>query len=503
MIHFIPNDPLCINDVPMRRIKPRANRSARRAGVTVSGAVPESVYQPDEPEFVHWQARQAAIAAVEAWEEALDAPIKSWARESANPRSLRVIHDKGEDINAYYDRRSVSFFHKFRDGKMMYSGASTDTVAHEVGHAILDAIRPDLWAVPTPEIAAFHEAFGDVTAIITALFDRRTRVRLIDVTPDLATPNFVEATLEDLSDTVRRVLGSTDPASKPRRALNTFQWRLPETMPDDGGPDDMINEAHSIARIITGCFYDLLRLIFVRDGPPTPARLWAATCTAGSLFYEAARTAPIADRFFRSIGQAMVLTDEADNDGVHRDLIERAFNLHGVPLGADSFLAPELGLAGDSPSINRRTGAVAVERATLRDLRERLGAPLGRPDVRLLELAGNPVANVEFHDEVPLDAVDERLRGVVAPVPTVALIGQSGGSAALLFAPRFGGQSTEVISFVRSLVRHDQVALDSVYSGRAAIAPSLGGGVTHAIRRRAGKRELHRIRFACACAETH
>ena len=108
------------------------------------------------------------------------------------------------------------------------------------------------------------------------------------------------------------------------------------------------------------------------------------------------------------------------------------------------------------------------------------------------------MATVTFRDEVPLDSVDKRLRGVVAPVNKVALVGESGGSAALLFAPRAGAPSTEVLDFVQSLVTNDQIAFDAPPKRRRAIASDSGPGVTtHAIKRRGRKQELQRIRFAC------
>jgi hypothetical protein len=427
----------------------------------------------------------------------IEEPITSWARQAANP--LRVVPDQGEDMNAYYDRRSVSFFHKFRDGETVFSGASLDVVAHEVGHALLDAIRPDLWDSMFLEAGGFHEGFGDVTALVTALSDRTTREKLLEVAPDLGVANFVEATAEDLSDTIRRVLGAGHPASKPRRALNTFQWQLPQTMPTQGGPDVMIGEVHSIARIISGCFYDLLRSLFVASGSHTQAGLWSATRTAARLFHEGAKTAPEAPRFFRSVGRSMVLADDALNGGANRQLIGHAFHAHGLALGSQALLAPELALAGKSPKINRRAGNVNLQPATLKDLRQRVGAPeRATAYVSLAAIGDTPVANVAIRGEVPLDDIDERLRGVVAPVNTVALVGESGGSAALLFAPRAGVPSSEVHDFVQSLVANDQVAFDSAPVRRRAVAAETSAGAaTHAIRRRGSKKKLQRVRFAC------
>jgi hypothetical protein len=395
----------------------------------------------------------------------------------------------------------VSFFHKLRDGKTVFSGASTDVVSHEVGHAILDAIRPDLWASTQIEVGGFHEAFGDVTAILTALSDQKTREAVLKVTPNLSAANFVESTAEDLSDTIRRVLGADFSAAKPRRALNTFTWQLPETMPKRGGPDEMIAEVHSIARIMTGCFYDVIRAMFAASKSQTQAQLWTVTRAAARLFYEAARNAPEVPRFFRAVGRSMVLADGSINGGANAQLIGDAFFHHGLALGANALLAPEMGLAGASPVINQRAGAVKVQPSTLRDLRERIGVAAGaKMKVHMVKLGNVPVAKVTISGQVPLDDVDKRLAGVVASVSTEALIGDSGGSAALLFAPRAGTAHSEVLDFVRSLVDNKQLefpASDSTPKRRGAAAANSAASTTHTIRRRGKKKELQRTRFAC------
>jgi hypothetical protein len=497
MINFIPNDPQTVDVMPMRKVSAKPDRLVGRAGIAVSSNTPQGVYEPTDADFVPWQARQAAILAIEAWEAVLGTPLKSWAQESANPVSLALLPDVGLQMNAFYDRESLSFFHQPVGRRTTYSGASTDCVAHETGHAILDALRPDLWSINMLEVAGFHEAFGDVTAIVTALADRKAREALLKISPKLDKANFVEAVVEDLADTVRRVAGPKHPAAKPRHALNTFRWQLPQTMPADGGPDVMIAEVHSIARIISGCFYDILRGIFTASGAPTQARLWNATKTTALLFHEAARTALAVPRFFQAIGRAMVLADGTANNGKYGKIIGQAFFNHGLPLGTQALLAPQLALAGASPRITRN--AVQLERATISDLRNRVGADShALASVNLVEVGGEQMANVSIQHEVALDKVDKRLRGVVAAVDSVALVGDSGGVAALMAAPRRGAASDEVLDFVGSLVAHDQLAFNGKAEKRGAIVDAHQGPVaTHAVKRRGRKQQLQRVAFAC------
>jgi hypothetical protein len=485
MINFISNDPLAPAHQP-REVAARPDRKPELAGFLVTGNEPEAVYPVGTPGFLRWQSRQAAILAVEAWEEALDAPITSWAAALDDPSTIVLVPDAGTDLNAFYDRASLSFFHRSGSGRTVFSGASTDVVAHETGHALLDALRPDLWDTSFLEVGGAHEAFGDITALLTALADKSTRQDLLGLVPDLGTAHFVEATAEDLSDGVRLFIGAMHPASKPRRALNTFSWQLPETMSRQGGPDDMIAEVHSIARILTGCFYDVLRALY-REQEQTENGLWEATRIAARLAWSGFANAPEVPRFFRAVGRQMALAAGTQSEEMSR-LVSKAFTRHGVALGASALLAPELALAGDAPQFNRSTAVADVQDATIDDLRRRLGTGSAPVDVSMVRVDNTSVAKVSFHVDVALDDVDPRLAGVVCPTNVPALVGESGHSAALLHAPRQDVATEETQQFVRVLIANDQLAFDQE-------SPR---GPTHVVGQRdEGTRELRRVGFSC------
>src|SRR4029453_18154389 len=137
-----------------------------------------------------------------------------------------------------------------------------------------DAIRPDLWDAAFLEAGAFHEAFGDCIAVLTALHDRDTRKKLLGVTKTLKKKNFLESTAEDLSEGIRR-LQPTHNAAEPRHAFNKFKFQIPETLPLNGGPGALINEVHSFGMLFSGCFYDLIAGIFASQTNKTEASLLA------------------------------------------------------------------------------------------------------------------------------------------------------------------------------------------------------------------------------------
>src|SRR5262249_56216236 len=54
-------------------------------------------------------------------------------------------------------------------GGTVFSSESPEFVCHELGHAVLDSLKPQLFDAASIEVAAFHESFGDTSAILSAL----------------------------------------------------------------------------------------------------------------------------------------------------------------------------------------------------------------------------------------------------------------------------------------------------------------------------------------------
>jgi hypothetical protein len=496
-INFIPNDPLAVASLPMRQKAPRPNRPATRAGFNFSNAAPEGLFNPGTPGFLFWQCREAALAAMEVW-ESLNGNLVQWARATPNKKRLSLLQDAGDDLNAFYDGQSLSFFHHTTGNKTSFSGASTDVVAHEAGHGFLDTLRPELFLSSITEQGAFHEAFGDCLALLVAFFDRPTREALLAASPNLGKANFVEATAEDLSDGVRRALGPTHPAAEPRHALNKFQFQLPTTLPTSGPPPVLTREIHSFGRVFSGCFYDTVRNIFASLPTKNQATLLTAAQTAGKLLIAGAKQAPVNPRFFQAVGRSMVLVDQATNGGANRDAITRAFAGHNIALGSTAMLAPRASLAGAAPKLAAKAKGAMLTAATTRDIKRRIDAqPGAKLSINAIEIGDEKVVQALHNREVSLSDLSDRLKGVVAIASEPILVGAVGASAAVMSAlPDASTTTDEVQAFVETLLKHNRIAFDG--GKRSALAgPQVDELPTHIVTTRGGKKVLTRIRFLC------
>lgn len=95
---------------------------------------------------------------------------------------LFMLPHAGEMANAFYSKetKSLLFFSYFLDNQPSHTCLIHDIVAHEVGHALLDAVRDRYTAGLHPETAAIHEGFGDLTALFAALSHDTVRNSMLD-----------------------------------------------------------------------------------------------------------------------------------------------------------------------------------------------------------------------------------------------------------------------------------------------------------------------------------
>lgn len=86
--------------------------------------------------------------------------------------------------NAFYDnsRGHVLCFFPIASDDSKYTSQSFDVVAHETGHYVLHILRPDLWQSASSDVRAFHESFGDLTALFSVLNFAPLRQKVLEET---------------------------------------------------------------------------------------------------------------------------------------------------------------------------------------------------------------------------------------------------------------------------------------------------------------------------------
>ena len=181
---------------------------------------------------------------------------------------LSITVDAGQQANAFYTRvgRRLEFWHtpktstssvlgsatnitteQAERAKAIFLADSLDVVAHEAGHAELDAIKPGLLESRHPQSAAFHEAFGDIMALSLILSRAEMVQQLFLVSGgNLHKSTFLTNLAEQFGNQVLGLPGL-------RNADNDLTVA---NLTDIHGR--IATEPHDLSQLFTGAYYDVL-----------------------------------------------------------------------------------------------------------------------------------------------------------------------------------------------------------------------------------------------------
>ena len=229
----------------IRRPAPRLNHAPLAMVIENPATAPAArIYAPGTAAFRYWAAAEAARRGADYWGALL--PGVSWQVGERLPIDL----DRGSRLNAFYDRVGLRFFHAFVGDRIVYSGESPDVVCHELGHAVLDAIKPQLWDVASMEAAAFHESFGDMSAILSALqLDDLRQMVLGETGGMLYRASNLSRLAEQLGWAIRQSNPSGVEPDCLRNAVNSFFYADPDTLPTLAPATMLSSEPHSFSRL--------------------------------------------------------------------------------------------------------------------------------------------------------------------------------------------------------------------------------------------------------------
>ena len=249
----------------------------------------------------------------------------------ASGRPLNVLPKARKGLNAYYDRRNLVFFFE-RDPKtkrMVYTSDSSDIVAHELGHALLDAQRPDFWSTQAPEIWAFHEAYADITAMFHLMqYDEALKYALKETDGNLRKPNVISRLAEEMGNAIFNVTGGKG-GRKPgalRNATNEFKYAPPNKLPKNAPDDKLASECHSYGRVFLGTWYAILVEFYEYDrGKQTKSvdALKKARDRAFKYLRQGIRLTPRVPRYHQALARSMLLGAEQPYKKIMNNVFRR------------------------------------------------------------------------------------------------------------------------------------------------------------------------------------
>ncbi|WP_315720111.1 MULTISPECIES: hypothetical protein [unclassified Bradyrhizobium] len=470
---------------PTRPVPVVTNTFSAMRVTTADQAPPVANYNPGTPEFRYWVANEALARGIRFWGSLLPAGT-TWS--TSNPMQVSLV-EAGTQLNANYTRRFGLRFYRQKVREIdIFTAESPDVVCHELGHAVLDALRPQLFHVANTETGAFHESFGDISALLCALQVPEMRKAVIEETGGrLNTSSRLSRLAEQLGWGLRQISPRTVERDCLRNAANRFFYRRPDLVPPVADASLLSSEEHSFSRIFTGAFLDALARMFSAGPSKDEASLLSVSQNIAQILIDAVHGASITSAYFSQVAAAMIQADEARFEGRHKAELTGAFLEHGI-LSVASTL--QMGAAPLPEAIH--LGALDMTGAggaaiiySYEDRKDDDAHRLGfgeTPDLPLRPLTIGRDLQLEVH------APEDEGRFAVA-------------SATYGAAPYDGAMSQEAASynFVAGLIQRQQIDLSEATPSLSGAGKKRDGRMTHALVMEGGKSVLKRDGFACGC----
>lgn len=440
---------------------------------------PIGLHNPGSAGFRYWVAAEALASAVNFWGPLLPNGT-TWS--TTNPMRVSLV-DTVQQLNANYSRTNgLRFFSQRVQSFQIFSCESPDVVRHELGHAVLDALRPQLFNGANIEAAAFHESFGDMSAILCALQDQSMRRRVLAETAGKLNANSRLSRLaEQLGWGIRQTRPTAVDRDCLRNAANRFFYRDPDLLPPSAPANLLSTEEHSFSRVFTGAFLDILARMFTPVQSSGEQGLLQVSRNLGQLLVDAIRRAPIVDAYFSQVAAAMVRADQLRFGGRNRAAITGAFLEHGI-LSVGS--AMQIAAAAAAPARSMVAAADGPAASADSDEVEDTGYDRGlghTPELPLREVSIGPVAiSLHVADQPPRLRVHSATMGMVAE-------------------PKSRDATESARIFLEALIQRQQVDLG--LAGERGVSPTTRPleHLTHQIVQEDGKTVLKRNHFACGC----
>lgn len=279
-------------------------------------------YEVGTPQFDQVNAYAIVANTLSMYDKYLGKPAK-WSFRGP----LTVVPHKGTGKTAYFSGRdgSINFFEwqSPSAGKRITTSQSADVIAHEIGHAIWDGLRP--YAGYSNEAGAFHEAFGDSSAMLHSLqVDSNITKALEQNGGDLSKPSLITRMAEEFGTAFNKEDNDPKNNDNPyyRTALNDFKYIDPKKLPDDNypptvGEDVLTREFHSFSRVWSGAMYRMLTALYDgarADGQEPVEALKTARDELGSNWGQALQELPPSGIKYSVVAESMLKTAARDED---------------------------------------------------------------------------------------------------------------------------------------------------------------------------------------------
>jgi hypothetical protein len=291
--------------------------------------VPPALYSPGDERFSYWAAVEGLTRSVSFWANIL-ATLNIEPKWQNGSKQIKVGIRSFDQLNSFYSRDRIDFGFQKQSEPVMRLCDSPETVAHDIGHAVLDILRPDLWNAAFLEAAAFHESFASLSEVLSTLQLESYRKAIIQETGGyLHHDSRLTRSSEQLGDAVRQVTPNAVPIRGVREIFTPFLYEDPQKLFPSSPWYMLSSEPHSFGRIFSGALVQVLSSMF-RSSDLSSESLLAATVDLGTLLARAAQICELRPDLFSSVAHALLEVDKSQFRGRYTESIRAAFVGRGI-----------------------------------------------------------------------------------------------------------------------------------------------------------------------------
>jgi Restriction endonuclease len=291
--------------------------------------VPPALYSPGDERFSYWAAIEGLTRSVSFWAKILTT-LKIEQKWQNGSKQIKVGIRSLDDLNSFYSRDRIELGFRKQDDAVIRLCDSPETVAHDLGHAVLDILRPDLWNAAFHEAAAFHESFASVSEVLSTLQLESYRRAIIRETGGyLHHASRLTRSSEQLGDAIRKVTPDAVPSRGVREIFTPFLYEDPLKLFPSSPWQMLSSEPHSFGRIFSGALIQVLSAMF-RSSDLSSQSLLAVTVDMGILLAGAAQICELTTDLFSSVARALLEVDKSRYGGRYSESIRAAFVGRGI-----------------------------------------------------------------------------------------------------------------------------------------------------------------------------
>src|SRR5207248_3693758 len=157
------------------------------------------------------------------------------------------------------------------------------------------------------EVGAFHESFGDMSAILSALQLSSVREGVLAETGGvLRRSSRLSRLAEQLGWAIRQSVPSAVEPDCLRNAVNTFFYRDPDTLPTTAPATSLSSEAHSFSRVFTAAFFEGLAGMLATTASRDERALLQVSQDMGAILFQVIRAASVVPTFMSQVAASML-----------------------------------------------------------------------------------------------------------------------------------------------------------------------------------------------------